>query len=337
MVSGSRVSLRVLPVALLAAALGAASGGAAVPHASGQQFAGFSYAPPMRPRVVDAAGHLRRPFFYPLRLADRLEHRFEEDRAHPVALRWFDGGTLISGDSADGPWLPLGGDPLGRDVFARLLRGARLSLGVAAVAAAGALLLGVSIGALAGFRAGPVDGVLMRAADMVMVLPALYVVMALRAAMPLVLTNTQVFWALAAILAAAGWPQAARGTRAIIRAERRQEYAEAAAALGAGSWRILLRHLLPATRGFLGVQVTLLLPAFILAEATLSFVGFGFAEPTPSWGVMLQDAAQAGVLADAPWLAAPAAAIAASVLALHLLARRSFSPAGPPLLRISPD
>ena len=68
------------------------------------------------------------------------------------------------------------------------------------------------------------------------------------------------------------------------------------------------------------MQLTLLLPAFILAEATLSFVGFGFAEPTPSWGVMLQDAAQAGALADAPWLLAPAAAIVMSVLSLHLVA-----------------
>ena len=89
--------------------------------------------------------------------------------------------------------------------------------------------------------------------------------------------------------------------------------------------RILLRHLLPAARGFLGVQAALLLPAFILAEATLSFVGFGFAEPTPSWGVMLHDAAQAGTLAEAPWLLAPAVAIVLTVLAVHLIAGRGNS------------
>jgi peptide/nickel transport system permease protein len=108
--------------------------------------------------------------------------------------------------------------------------------------------------------------------------------------------------------------------RAIVASESRKEYVEAARALGAGRWRILLRHLLPATRSFLGVQATLLLPTFILAEATLSFVGFGFAEPVPSWGVMLQDAAQTGVLAEAPWLLTPAAAIVLTVLSLHLLA-----------------
>ena len=86
-----------------------------------------------------------------------------------------------------------------------------------------------------------------------------------------------------------------------------------------GPLRILLRHLLPAASGFLAVQATLLLPAFILAEATLSFVGLGFPEPTPSWGVMLQDAGRVGTLSDAPWLLAPAAAIVLSVLALHLV------------------
>jgi peptide/nickel transport system permease protein len=161
----------------------------------------------------------------------------------------------------------------------------------------------------------------MRAADFVLVLPAIYVVIVLRAAMPLVLTTSQVFWMMTGILSLVGWPYPARGVRAVVASERAKEYAEAAMAAGAGSWRILLRHLLPAARGFLVVQGTLLIPAFILAEATLSFVGFGFAEPTPSWGVMLHDAAQTGALADAPWLLAPAAAIVVTVLALHLVSR----------------
>jgi peptide/nickel transport system permease protein len=98
--------------------------------------------------------------------------------------------------------------------------------------------------------------------------------------------------------------------------------------LGAGPLRILLRHLLPAAQGFLAVQITLLVPAFILAEATLSFVGFGFAEPTPSWGVMLHEAGQAGALSDAPWLLAPAAAIVLTVLSLHLISSGASEPYG---------
>jgi peptide/nickel transport system permease protein len=129
-----------------------------------------------------------------------------------------------------------------------------------------------------------------------------------------------VFWTLGAVLAAAGWPYPARGVRALVAAERRKEYAEAAQAEGAGPLRILLRHLLPAARGFLLVQATLLVPAFILAEATLSFVGLGFLAPVPSWGVMLQEAARLGALLDAPWLFAPAAGIVITVLGVHLAA-----------------
>lgn len=308
--------------AMLLTAVGFAAlfGSTLVPHRPGQQFADFSYAPPMVPRIIDDAGHWRRPFFYPLHLANRLEHRFEQDRTRPVPLRWLSARLVVSGDGPAGPWLPLGADALGRDILARVLLGARLSLGVSVVAAAGALLLGAAVGAIAGFRGGRLDELLMRAADLVLVLPAIYVVIVLRATMPLVLSTSQVFWTIAGVLALAGWPYPARGVRAVVAGERVKEYAEAARALGAGSWRILLRHLLPATRPFLGVQLTLLLPAFIVAEATLSFVGFGFAEPAPSWGVMLQDAAQTGALADAPWLMAPAAAIVICVLALHLLA-----------------
>jgi peptide/nickel transport system permease protein len=305
---------------LVAIALVTACAGSIAPHEPGQQFADFTYAPPMLPRVVDANGRWRRPFVYPVRLADRLESRYVEDREHPQVIHWFSTGALAQVDESAGPWLLLGGDALGRDVFARIVRGARLSLGVSIVAAAGALLLGALAGALAGFAGGRIDDLLMRTADFVLILPAIYVVIVLRAAMPLVLSTSEVFWTLVVVLAMAGWPYVARGVRAVVAAERSKEYAEAARAIGAGSWRILLRHLLPASRGFLVVQATLLMPAFILAEATLSFVGFGFAEPTPSWGVMLQGAGQAGRLAESPWLLSPAAAIVMSVLALYLAA-----------------
>ena len=290
------------------------------PNDVAQQFPDRAYAPPVLPRLVDADGRWHAPFVHPLRLVDRLDRRYVEDRATRVPLRWFSGGTLVSSGDPHVPWLPLGGDALGRDVLARVLRGAQLSLGVGAVAVAGALCIGALLGALAGFSGGRVDEALMRVADFVLVLPAIYVVLALRASMPLVLTTAQVFWTVASVLALAGWPYPARGVRALIAAEGRKDYAEAAKAAGAGRWRILLRHLLPATRGFLLVQATLLLPAFILAEATLSFVGLGFPEPVPSWGVMLQEAARVGAFDDAPWLLAPAAGIVTTVLAVHLAA-----------------
>ena len=94
--------------------------------------------------------------------------------------------------------------------------------------------------------------------------------------------------------------------RAIVAAERERDYAQAALALGMGRGRLLVRHLLPAARGFLATQATLLLPAFILAEATLSYVGLGFPEPSVSWGSCLQEAANVAALADAPWTLSPA-------------------------------
>jgi len=289
------------------------------PHDPARQFPDLAFAPPMRPRVLDDAGHLHRPFIYPIRLVDRLEHRFVEDRSAGVTLEWLTSGRLVTTPEGSSPWLLLGADALGRDVFARMLRGAQMSLGVSVVAAALALTLGALLGALAGFVGGKWDAALMRLADFVVVLPIIYVVIVLRATMPLVLSASQVFWTMTVVLGVAGWPFPARGVRAVIALERKKEYAEAAHAMGAGWFRILLRHLLPAAQGFLAVQATLLLPMFILAEATLSYVGFGFAEPTPSWGVMLHEAAEAGVLSEAPWLLAPAAGIVISVLCLQLV------------------
>ena len=288
-------------------------------HSPGQQFEDYVNAPPMWPRVVHIGGGIGRPFVYPLRLVDRLERRYVEDHQQPIPIEWFVRGTFASIDESAGPWLPLGADPLGRDVLARLLYGARLSLGVAFAGSIGALAIGMVIGGAAGFLGGRSDRALMAISDFVLVLPAIYVVLAIRATLPLVLSVGQVFLALTVVLAAAAWPIPARGVRAIVSAEHRKEYAEAALAMGAGWWRILRCHLLPATSAFVLSIWTMILPAFVLAEATLSFVGLGFPVPTATWGVMLRDAWQAGALVSAPWLMAPAAAIVLTVLSLHLL------------------
>ena len=276
------------------------------PYDPGRLFPGYQYAPPMRPHVIADDGAWHAPFAYPVRVEDPLERRYSEDRT-----------TRIGSFAGPQPWFLLGSDALGRDVLSRLLIGARLSLGIALIATVLSIAIGTAIGGIAGHAGGWVDDGLMRAADFVTVLPAIYVVLALRGVLPLVLSPGEVSMALVAVLALVGWPVIARGVRTILLVERQAEYAEAARASGAGPWRLMTRHLLPATGGFLGVQATVLVPAFVMAEATLSFVGLGFAEPTPSWGVMLADAAAVQIAADAPWLLAPAVAIVATVFVIH--------------------
>jgi peptide/nickel transport system permease protein len=307
--------------ALVALALLAAVGAPVVaPNAVDAHFAGLLNAPPTVVRLSgeDRAWHA--PFIYRWRLVNQLEQRYEEDRSARVPLAWVSGGRLARSSDETAPLLLLGTDSYGRDVFTRLLFGARTSLGLAAIAALGAMLLGAALGGIAGFAGGATDDVVMRATDFVMVLPAIYVALALRSVLPLVLTAPQVFALLAAIFAVVGAPFVARGVRAIVRAERRLDYASAAQALGASDLRLLVRHLLPAARGFIAVQMTLLIPGFIIAEATLSYVGLGFPDPVASWGTMLHDASSnIRVFADFPWLLSPAAAMFLVVLGVNLV------------------
>ena len=263
--------MRTLGSALLVIAVLAALGAPALaPHRTDETFGGLLNAPPTLPHIAFARDGWHGPFIYRSVLVNQLEQRYEEDRSAPIPLIWMAGGRLVqSSDESRAPLMLLGTDSFGRDVFSRLLFGARVSLLLAVVAALGAMLLGTPVGGVAGYVGGATDDVLMRFSDFVLVLPATYVVLALRSVLPLVLAPATVFALLASIFAIVGAPFIARGVRAIVRSERRLDYAVAAASLGAGPARVLVRHLLPAARGFLVVELTLLVPAFIVAEATL--------------------------------------------------------------------
>lgn len=289
----------VLLVVLAALAL---AGPWVAPYDAGRAFRGFVHAPPMFPRLSEGLG------VYPLVLVDRVEQRFVEDRTRTLGLPW-------RGESE--PVFLLGADRDGRDVFSRMLSGARLSIGLGLVSVLGATLLGSLLGAWAASRGGWMDEAVMRSADFLLLLPIIYVVLVLRAMLPLVLAPSTVFALMAVIFTAVGWPFVARGVHAVVAREREQRCVLAARSLGAGPGRILWRHLLPACAGHVAVQASLLLPAFILAEATLSYVGLGFPDPLPSWGRMLADAGNVNNLARFPWTLAPAGAIFAVTFATN--------------------
>ena len=287
------------------------------PNPPNQRFPDLLYAPPTQIHLGDS---MAMPHLHPLKIVSRLERRFEEDRATHVPLRWFSGGVLVSSDPESGvPLLLLGADAFGRDRFSRLVYGSRATLSLGVLATLFATAVGALVGGVAGYAGGRLDTLLSRVSEFVVVLPAIYVTLALRAVMPLVLPGSTIFLLLLTIFALLGWPMVARGVRAIVLVERDREYAVAARAAGASPTRLLTRHLLPAARGYLSTQASLLLPAFILAESTMSYVGLGFPDTTPTWGTMLQDASNVALIGDAPWALAPAGAIFMVVLGVNLL------------------
>jgi ABC-type dipeptide/oligopeptide/nickel transport system permease subunit len=229
---------------------------------------------------------------------------------------------------------PLGTDYHGRDIWARIVYGARISLAAGIISQTIAVLLGVSAGLIAGFYGRWVDDIVMRLADITLAFPTLLLLIAMVAALEPSLGVVFV------VIGFVGWAGMARLVRGQTLVVRQLEFVQAARALGARDRRVLVRHVLPSVVAPVVVAATLGMAGAIMAEASLSFLGLGVQAPTPSWGGMIADARDLGQLRDAPWTSIfPGLAIGATVLGFNLLGDalrdaidpRALAAAGEPL------
>ncbi len=216
----------------------------------------------------------------------------------------------------------LGTDDYGRDVLSRFLAGANWSVLAGASATALTLLLGWLAGGIAGFRGGWTDETLMRLTDLVLSLPWLYVLIGLRAVMPLDMKPRPAVAAMLALIALVSWARPARLVRGLVLSLSERGYVEAARGFGVPPFRIYLRHILPGTLGLLAVQALVLFPRFVLAEVTLSFLGLGVGEPDPSWGGLILGLKQAYLLREQSWRLLPVCLMIPLFLTCALAVRR---------------
>jgi peptide/nickel transport system permease protein len=301
------------------------------PYSMDDQDRDRPFHPPTAIHLRDDAGRWHPPFVYAGHLADALRRTYVEDRNVRYPIRLFAGGSPhkllgiipthrhLFGVDAPARIYLLGADRLGRDEFSRLLYGARISLSVGLFGILISYTLGLLVGGVAGYFGGWVDTLLMRLCEVLMSIPALYLILALRASFPDRLRSDVVYLMVILILSFVLWASLARVIRGMVLSIRENDYVAAAQAMGISPLRIIVRHVLPNTASFVIVAATLSIPGYILGEVALSFLGAGIQEPVASWGNMLREAQSVPVLTAFPWVLWPGVFIFVTVLAFNFL------------------
>lgn len=300
-----------------------------------RRFPEQNHSPPTVVRFVDAESSLRLPFIY--QRTQQLDtatftYTFADDTSSPFPLRLFVPSepyklmgivpmdVRFFGTDPDAPPLfLLGTDSLGRDLLSRIIHGGRISLFIGFGGVMLSFGIGAILGGLSGFYGGRIDNVIQRTIEVLISVPDIPLWIALSAALPRDWNTLQVYLAITLILAVRGWTGLARVVRGKIMSLHEEEFTLAAKAAGASDRRIIFRHMLPAFSSYLIVDMTLAIPAMILGETALSFLGLGIRAPAVSWGTLLQDAQQITVIANSPWMLAPASFVVITIMMFNFI------------------